>query len=41
MQAGCDKWYDIIVELCRGSESSRKRSDIYKKCDIYTVRKAD
>ena len=22
MQAGCDKWYDIIAELCRGSESS-------------------
>jgi hypothetical protein len=21
MQAGCDKWYDIIAELCRESES--------------------
>ena len=20
-QAGCDKWYDIIAELCRESES--------------------
>lgn len=39
MQAGCDKWYDIIAELCResegGSTSEQQEAQIYcyESCD--------